>query len=159
MKKILYINAIVIIILVCTAGASKIEKTDDEILNDIIYDRINVLNSYYHDDNELLQTENCLKTIEKGKLLKIDLSNLKKFTATDIDKILDAKIISYDYSYSSYGYVLGKIKIKYICKNNIKKYRMTLAYDIRFEKHKNKFFLTKFKNYEIWCLIKSNFGI
>lgn len=143
MKKILYINVIVIIILIFTAGASKIEKSEDKILNEILCNRVAIMNDYLFNNKNLLQTEKELKIIESNKLLKNDIRNLNDFIGTDIDKIVDTKILKYNYQKSSYGYIIGKVKIKFTSINNTKKNEDKIWYDVRFEKNNSRYKITK----------------
>lgn len=144
MKKIYMINVSIILILVLTAGISKMPESRQSQMKALISDRICVLNDYYGGKINFSKAKELLESKEKGDILSSDLNNLKNYDSTDIEKILSFKIKDFQYKESSFGYVQGKVKILWRIEDLNKKYSYRQEYEFVIETSNSSYKITKF---------------
>ena len=87
MKKLYVVNLCVLLIMFLTAGIVGRPNTDNQQVKELITGRITALNDYYSQKSSFDKTEDALKKLEKGDLLKNDLTLMDAYSATDLDRI------------------------------------------------------------------------
>lgn len=114
MKKLYVVNLCVLLIMFLTAGIVGRPNTDNQQVKELITGRITALNDYYSQKSSFDKTEDALKKLEKGDLLKNDLTLMEAYSATDLDRIQSAKVKLKSSRRSSYGIIKGKVEISYV---------------------------------------------
>lgn len=145
MKKIYVINACVLIIIFLTAGIVANPKSESENIETLISKRIEVLNNFYRSKATFDQAKDSLEKIESGSLLKLDVKEMKRNQATDMDMVKDYKIVINSIETNSFGIVKGYAEVAWIMEtyNGIEK--LDGEYFFTGEINKKKLKLTQLK--------------
>jgi len=155
MKKIIKIILLgfffVFLVNTCSVKANSeedlIPKMNDEILQELLIQKINIMNEGIYNCDDINTVINKLKNIEEGSILKEDITFLENISQnpTDYPKVNNVKvidIIEMKYEEGVYS-VVSKLewKISYNMSDEIEEYE----YVIQLRYKDNKFLLTDFK--------------
>lgn len=145
MKKLYVVNLCVLLIMFLTAGIVGRPNTDNQQIKELIAGRIIVLNDFYCQKSGFDKTEGALKKLEKGGLLKNDLTLMDAYSATDLDRIQQYKVKIKSCRRSSYGIIKGKAEVSYVMSGQQGKWRDKQQYYFTAEDLDQKTRLTQLK--------------
>lgn len=113
MKKIYAVNICVLFIMFLTAGMIAAPNDDTKTVESLLTDRISTLSGFYDAEIDKDETRSRLEYIEADKLLHNDLTLMKAYENTDMDRIIDAEVKIISCKRMAYGIIKGNAEITY----------------------------------------------
>ncbi len=113
MKKLIAVNACLLILMFMTAGMVSKPDTDRSAAEKLISERIIILNEYYSGETEAEEAERRLELIESGSLLREDRAMMKEFAKTDVERVPEHQVEITECETMQCGIVKGTAEISY----------------------------------------------
>lgn len=145
MKKVIAVNACLLLIMFLTAGMMSKPETDSSTAKKLISERISILNSYYSGETETDDAESQLELIESGRLLREDRALMKAFEQTDVERIPEYKVEIIECETMQCGIVKGTAEISYEMEGVQGRYRQSAEYYFTGDKEDGQIKLTQLK--------------
>lgn len=145
MKKIVIVNLCLLLFIFFTAGMKAVPASDSAKIEELMKERIGILNYYYGGKMSFEDARKNIEKIEKSTLLAEDLDLMKSFVGEAIDQIADYAFLSTTCKRSSFGILNGEVEIYWVLQGENGRWETEETYYFTAEDSDGKVKLTQLK--------------